>query len=172
MKKKVVSLLAVMALSVSTLAGCGSAAANTDAETTADNTADTEATVETGAETTAADTDAEAVDASDLKVGFIFLHDENSTYDLNFLNAAKEACEEMGSSAMRQLVSLLMQAAILFLQIVSATRITSSRLLKNIRMYSSAMQPEQRLIPSSFPISTMHLHPSMMDVTLQVSLQA
>ena len=95
MKKKVVSLLAVMALSVSTLAGCGSAAANTDAETTTDNTADTETTVETGAETTA-DTDAEAVDASDLKVGFIFLHDENSTYDLNFLNAAKEACEEMG----------------------------------------------------------------------------
>ena len=95
MKKKVVSLLAVMALSVSTLAGCRSAAANTDAETTTDNTADTEATVETGAETTA-DTDAEAVDASDLKVGFIFLHDENSTYDLNFLNAAKEACEEMG----------------------------------------------------------------------------
>lgn len=28
-----------------------------------------------------------------LKVGFIYLHDENSTYDLNFLNAAKEACE-------------------------------------------------------------------------------
>ncbi len=60
MKKKVVSLLAVMALSASTLAGCGSAAANTGAETTADNTADTDATVETGAETTAADTDAEA----------------------------------------------------------------------------------------------------------------
>ena len=31
-----------------------------------------------------------------VKVGFIFLHDENSTYDLNFINAAKEACEEMG----------------------------------------------------------------------------
>ena len=95
MKKKVVSLLAVMALSVSTLAGCGSTAANTAAETTTDNTADTEATVETAAETTA-DADAAAVDASDLKVGFIFLHDENSTYDLNFLNAAKEACEELG----------------------------------------------------------------------------
>ena len=102
MKKKVVSLFAVMALSVSTLAGCGSAAANTDAETTTDNTADTETTVETGAETTA-DTDAEAVDASDLKVGFIFLHDENSTYDLNFLNAAKEACEEMGVEVSRLL---------------------------------------------------------------------
>ena len=31
-----------------------------------------------------------------VKVGFIFLHDENSTYDLNFLNAAKEACEAKG----------------------------------------------------------------------------
>ena len=32
----------------------------------------------------------------DLKIGFIFLHDENSTYDLNFMNAAKEACEKLG----------------------------------------------------------------------------
>ena len=32
----------------------------------------------------------------DVKVGFIFLHDENSTYDLNFINAAKEACESLG----------------------------------------------------------------------------
>ncbi len=32
----------------------------------------------------------------DLKVGFIFLHDENSTYDLNFINAAIEACEKLG----------------------------------------------------------------------------
>ena len=31
-----------------------------------------------------------------VKVGFIFLHDENSTYDLNFLNAAKAACEKLG----------------------------------------------------------------------------
>ncbi len=31
-----------------------------------------------------------------VKVGFIFLHDENSTYDLNFLNAAREACEKLG----------------------------------------------------------------------------
>ena len=32
----------------------------------------------------------------DLKVGFIFLHDEQSTYDKNFIDAAKEACEKMG----------------------------------------------------------------------------
>ena len=35
-------------------------------------------------------------DTSKVKVGFIFLHGENSTYDLNFLNAAKEACENLG----------------------------------------------------------------------------
>ena len=31
-----------------------------------------------------------------VKVGFITLHDENSTYDLNFINAAKEACQTLG----------------------------------------------------------------------------
>ena len=34
--------------------------------------------------------------AAPFKAGFIFLHDENSTYDLNFLNATKEACEALG----------------------------------------------------------------------------
>ena len=38
----------------------------------------------------------EKAPASDLKVGFIFLHDEQSTYDKNFMDAAKAACEEMG----------------------------------------------------------------------------
>ena len=31
-----------------------------------------------------------------LKVGFIFLHDENSTYDNNFMTGAEEACKKMG----------------------------------------------------------------------------
>ena len=31
-----------------------------------------------------------------MKVGLICLHDENSTYDLNFINAAKQACENLG----------------------------------------------------------------------------
>ena len=34
--------------------------------------------------------------AASVKVGFITLHDENSTYDLNFINAAKAACENLG----------------------------------------------------------------------------
>ena len=33
---------------------------------------------------------------ANLKVGFIFLHDENSTYDLNFIKAAREACAKLG----------------------------------------------------------------------------
>ncbi|MCQ2524134.1 MAG: BMP family ABC transporter substrate-binding protein [Lachnospiraceae bacterium] len=46
----------------------------------------------------AASTEANAEASSDVKVkmGFICLHDENSTYDLNFINAAKEACEKLG----------------------------------------------------------------------------
>ncbi len=38
----------------------------------------------------------DSAEAKDLKVGFIFLHDEQSTYDKNFMEAAKAACEEMG----------------------------------------------------------------------------
>ena len=37
-----------------------------------------------------------AAGGNTVKVGFIFLHDENSTYDKNFMDAAKLACEEMG----------------------------------------------------------------------------
>ena len=32
----------------------------------------------------------------EFKIGFIMLHDENSTYDLNFINAAKEVQEKLG----------------------------------------------------------------------------
>ena len=34
-----------------------------------------------------------------VKVGFICLHDETSTYDKNFIEAAKDVCEEMGVEA-------------------------------------------------------------------------
>ena len=37
----------------------------------------------------------DGAEKKDLKVGFIFLHDEQSTYDKNFMDAAKAACEEM-----------------------------------------------------------------------------
>ena len=85
MKRKVLSLLTAMALTVSALAGCGSS----DSESAGDAKTEEAAENEEGEESAKSD-------ASGLKAGFIFLHDENSTYDLNFLNAAKEACEKLG----------------------------------------------------------------------------
>ena len=38
----------------------------------------------------------ESEEKADLKVGFIFLHTEQSTYDKNFIDAAIAACKEMG----------------------------------------------------------------------------
>lgn len=38
----------------------------------------------------------EKSETNSMKAGFICLHDENSTYDLNFINAAKAACDELG----------------------------------------------------------------------------
>ena len=86
MKKKLFSLLAVVALTVGTLAGCGSSSEQAPAGNDTENAADSD-------ESAAGD---ESAAASSVKAGFIFLHDENSTYDLNFLNGAKEACEKMG----------------------------------------------------------------------------
>ncbi len=65
--KKILALLLVLVM-VLGLTACGGTTEPADDE----NTADT------------------------LKVGFIFLHDENSTYDKNFIDAAVEACEAMG----------------------------------------------------------------------------
>lgn len=33
------------------------------------------------------------------KIGFIFLHDESSSYDKNFIDAANETCNELGVEA-------------------------------------------------------------------------
>ena len=45
-----------------------------------------------------------ATDAKDIKIGMICLHDENSTYDLNFLNGMYEAIENLGLDAEKNLV--------------------------------------------------------------------
>ncbi|MBO5409935.1 MAG: BMP family ABC transporter substrate-binding protein, partial [Clostridia bacterium] len=41
------------------------------------------------------ETNGDAGEVEKLKVGFIYLHDENSTYDNNFIKAAKAACEAL-----------------------------------------------------------------------------
>ena len=60
--------------------------------------ADSTASAEAAASTTASAEPLTKADVSGLKVGFIFLHDENSTYDLNFINAAKQAASDLGLS--------------------------------------------------------------------------
>ena len=82
--KKFVALLLALAM-VFALCACGEAAPKQDSTTPAENNQPADNAAENG-----------SADAATLKVGFIFLHDENSTYDLNFMNAAKEACEKMG----------------------------------------------------------------------------
>ena len=74
--KKFLALILSLTMALS-LAACGGDTDTTDEEGDQDAT-----TEETG--------------TSDVKVGFIFLHDENSTYDLNFINGAKAACEALG----------------------------------------------------------------------------
>ena len=80
MKKILAILLAVVMVvcGALVLTGCGG---NND--TTTDPSADVSADNTDNA-------------AKTVKAGFIFLHDENSTYDLNFLNAAEEACKKLG----------------------------------------------------------------------------
>lgn len=66
------------------------------AEETKTETAATETATEEKTEQTTEEPAAETAAPADFKVGFIMLHDENSTYDLNFINGAKEAAEALG----------------------------------------------------------------------------
>ena len=84
--KKFVALLLALAM-VFALCACGN---SNSAAPKQDDAAESSQPSDNAAE------NQPAADLSALKVGFIFLHDENSTYDLNFMNAAKEACETLG----------------------------------------------------------------------------
>ena len=89
--KKFVALLLALTLCIG-LCACG-------AQPEAPAATDAPAAEAPAEETPAATSETEATTGSkDIKVGFIFLHDENSTYDLNFINAAKAACAEVGLS--------------------------------------------------------------------------
>ena len=79
--KKIITLALALVMTLA-LCACGSSAAPAASSAPA------------ASDAPAANDAVAAVD--ELKVGFIFLHDENSTYDLNFLNGAKEACANLG----------------------------------------------------------------------------
>ncbi|MDY4599537.1 MAG: BMP family ABC transporter substrate-binding protein [Candidatus Faecousia sp.] len=86
--KKILSLALVLVMALS-LAACGGKTAAP---------AETSAATAPAAEAPATEAPAAEAPAADVKLGFIFLHDENSTYDLNFMNGAKEACAALGLS--------------------------------------------------------------------------
>ena len=89
MKKKLLALLLALSMAFA-LAACGGNDNSADGDTAGNaNPSGTNETVQQPEE------GGDAA-ASDIKVGFIFLHDENSTYDLNFINGAKAACEALG----------------------------------------------------------------------------
>ena len=88
--KKFLALLLALVM-VFALAACG------EAETTASDAPASEAPEDgTVSEAPEGDGAVAGLPLDQIKVGFIFLHDENSTYDLNFINAAKAACEALG----------------------------------------------------------------------------
>ena len=92
--KKIIALLLALVM-VFALAACASKT-EAPAEETKTETATTETTTEEKTEQTTEEPAAETAAPADFKVGFIMLHDENSTYDLNFINGAKEAAEALG----------------------------------------------------------------------------
>ena len=90
---KILSLALVLVMVLSLAACGGKTAAPAATEAAAAPAAEAPAAEAPAAEAPAAEAPAAA---ADVKLGFIFLHDENSTYDLNFMNGAKEACAALG----------------------------------------------------------------------------
>lgn len=93
--KKFLCVLLAVTMMFALLAGCTNDAADDATNDTTENNDD--ATTENNGDATTGDNeDAEVdADASDIMVGFIFLHDENSTYDKNFMDAAKAVQEKL-----------------------------------------------------------------------------
>ena len=88
--KKIFALILAMVLCIGLLAACGNG--DTKDTTPAASNSGNNGTKDT----TPAASNSGNTDTKGLKLGFIFLHDENSTYDLNFMNAAKEAIAALG----------------------------------------------------------------------------
>ena len=113
-----------------------------------------------------------AAEAPAVKAGFIFLHDENSTYDLNFINAAKEACEKLGveyllktgipegqecADAAEELID---EGCNFIFADSSATSPSCSRSPRSILRSSSATPPAPRPTPPALPTTTTASPPS------------
>lgn len=122
--------------------------------------------------------------ASELTVGFIFLHDENSTYDLNFINAAEAACKATGAKIIKKTNvpenSACYEAAADLVDsgcdIVFADSfghedfiIQAAKEFPNVQFCHAT---GTKLTPRILLTTTTHLLPFIRAVTLQVSQQA
>ncbi|MBP1557977.1 MAG: BMP family ABC transporter substrate-binding protein, partial [Oscillospiraceae bacterium] len=95
--KKIIALMLALVMVLS-MAACGAKApeAAPEVEAPEAEAPEAEPTFEFDNDSTPFDTTTLTADElANVKVGFIFLHDENSTYDLNFLTAAKSVCEKL-----------------------------------------------------------------------------
>ena len=121
-------------------------------------------------------------DAADFKVGFIMLHDENSTYDLNFINAAKAACEKLGVEYTivtnvpegQECYDKAAELADAGCNIIFADSFGHEDYMiqaaKDFPTCSSATPPAARRTPRVSPTTTTPSLPSMRAVTSPVSL--
>lgn len=117
---------------------------------------------------------------SKLKVGFIFLHDKNSTYDLNFIKAADAACEKLGITGAQKLYKTQIpegqeayDAAVDLAEqgcnIIFADSFGHEPyIIEAATMCSSATPQAPELTPRVWPTTTTLLPPSMRAVTWQV----
>ena len=96
--KRTLAFLLILVMALCLFAGC----AKKQAEVTLPAPVAAASDMEFENDSAAADVAAAKKDLAEVlpkvKVGFIFLHDENSTYDKNFIEAAKEACSSLGVS--------------------------------------------------------------------------
>ena len=143
--KKILAVVLSVLFVVGVFAGCSSKDANTK------------------------DTTTKASASSDMKVGFIFLHDENSTYDKNFITAADEACKTLGIADENKIYKTNVPEGQECTE--AALDLTLLKLLRSILKFSSAIQQVQELIQKVLTTITMHsLQFTKADI-LQVLLQ-
>ena len=98
--KKILSIAVVLAMLLSAVAvftSCGEKTTTDDeqGEVAVDGEEAVNGDEEANTDETPED-EAKGIAKEDIKVGFIFLHDENSTYDKNFIDAANVAVEKLG----------------------------------------------------------------------------
>ena len=102
---------------------------------------------------------------SKLKVGFIFLHDKNSTYDLNFIKAADAACEKLGITGAQKLYKTQIPEG---QKAYDAAVDLAEQGCNIIFADSFGHEPAPELTPRAWPTTTTLLPPSMRAVTWQV----